>query len=68
MISIEDDHGASLRAAEMLRDVGSTSFDAATENALVAIASELKLGRQDLIRFALGEWLEMRDKRGVPDE
>jgi hypothetical protein len=53
--------GSELRAAAMLREAGLVSFDAKTERALAAIAADMNLGRVDLIRMALSEWIEMRE-------
>jgi hypothetical protein len=53
---------ADLRAATMLRETAYMSFDAATETALLAIATEMNMSRLDLIRMALGDWLESRNK------
>lgn len=58
---------AHLRAAAMLRDCAAVSFDANTEMALSAIAAEMNLGRLDVIRIALREWLAMREKDALPD-
>lgn len=44
----------------MLRNVGSIPLDATIENALEAIAAEMSMGRSDLIRLALREWVEAR--------
>ncbi|MBZ9672834.1 hypothetical protein FJ970_12635 [Mesorhizobium sp. B2-1-8] len=63
----QDPRIADLRAAAMLRDAGFMSFDATTESALATISAEMNLGRLDLIRIALTEWLEMRDKCAIPD-
>lgn len=49
-----------IRAALMLRNVGSIPLDATIENALEAIAAEMSMGRSDLIRLALREWVEAR--------
>lgn len=53
---------ADLRAATMLREAAYLSFDAATENALVATAAEINMSRLDLIQMALSDWLESRSK------
>jgi hypothetical protein len=49
-----------IRAALMLRNVGSIALDPTMEEALEAIAIEMNVGRSDLIRMALREWLEAR--------
>ena len=46
----------------MLRETAYVLFDAATENALLAIATEMNMSRSDLIRMVLGDWLESRNK------
>ncbi|ESZ05793.1 hypothetical protein [Mesorhizobium sp. L48C026A00] len=46
------------RAALMLRNVAGVSLEPATEDALNAIAAEMKVGRSDLIQIVLREWLE----------
>ncbi len=56
----EDARFADFRAAAMLRDSASMSFDPATETALSAIAARMKLGRMDVIRIAVREWLATR--------
>lgn len=53
---------ADIRAATMLRESGSISFEAAVETALVEVAAELRVGRSDVIRLALREWLAMRQR------
>ena len=49
-----------IRAALMLRNVGSIFLEPTMEEALEAIAVEMNIGRSDLIRMALREWLEAR--------
>ncbi|RVD31763.1 hypothetical protein [Mesorhizobium sp. M4B.F.Ca.ET.017.02.2.1] len=46
------------RAALMLRNVAGVPLEAATEDALDAMAAEMKLGRSDLIQIVLRDWLE----------
>jgi hypothetical protein len=46
------------RAALMLRNVAGVPLEPATEDALNAIAAEMKVGRSDLIQIVLREWLE----------
>ncbi|WP_027155908.1 ribbon-helix-helix protein, CopG family [Mesorhizobium sp. WSM2561] len=46
------------RAALMLRNVSGVPLEPATEDALNSIAAEMKIGRSDLIRIVLREWLE----------
>ncbi|MER9697014.1 hypothetical protein [Mesorhizobium sp. M0146] len=46
------------RAALMLRNVAGVSLEPATEDAVNAIAAEMKVGRSDLIQIVLREWLE----------
>ncbi|WP_156388931.1 hypothetical protein [Mesorhizobium sp. Root695] len=53
---------ADLRAATMLRETAYLSFDVATENALLAIATEMNMSRLDVIRMALSDWLESRNE------
>jgi hypothetical protein len=55
----EDARLADFRAAAMLRDSASMTFDPATEMALSTIAARMKLGRIEVIRIALREWLTM---------
>lgn len=57
---------ADFRAAAMLRDSASISFDPATEMALSTIASRMKLGRMDVIRIALREWLATHEAVRFP--
>jgi hypothetical protein len=49
-----------IRAALMLRNVGSIPLEPTMEGALEAIAAEMNMGRSDLNRMALREWLEAR--------
>lgn len=42
----------------MLRNVAGVPLEPATEDALNSIAAEIKIGRSDLIRMVLREWLE----------
>ncbi len=42
----------------MLRNVAGVPLEPATEDALNSIAAEMKIGRSDLIRIVLLEWLE----------
>jgi hypothetical protein len=51
---------ADIRAAAMLRELASMSFDASIETALAEAAAEMRVGRSDVIRPALQEWLAMR--------
>ncbi|MDX8450316.1 hypothetical protein [Mesorhizobium captivum] len=53
---------ADIRAAVMLRESGSMSFEASIETALAEVAAEMKVGRSDVIRLALNEWLAMRQR------
>lgn len=46
------------RAALMLRNVAGVPLEAATDDALNSIATEMKIGRSDLIEIVLREWLE----------
>lgn len=46
------------RAALMLRNVAGVPLEPATEDALNSIATEMKIGRSDLIARILREWLE----------
>ncbi|MER8852842.1 hypothetical protein NKH94_14720 [Mesorhizobium australicum] len=46
------------RAALMLRNVAGVSLEPATEDALNAIATEMRVSRSDLIQIVLREWLE----------
>ncbi|MER8451215.1 hypothetical protein NKG60_14555 [Mesorhizobium sp. M1428] len=46
------------RAALMLRNVAGVSLEPATEDALNAIAAEMKVGQSDVIQIVLREWLE----------
>lgn len=46
------------RAALMLRNVAGVSLEPATEDALNAIAAEMRVSRSDLIQIVLREWLE----------
>ena len=65
----KDSRLADLRAAAMLRDSASTAFDPATEMALLTTATRMKLGRMEVIRIALREWLATRGvARYPPDE
>ncbi|MDX8527313.1 hypothetical protein RFM68_22690 [Mesorhizobium sp. MSK_1335] len=62
----EDARLADFRAAAMLRDSASMFFDPATEMALSTIATQMKLGRADVIRIALRDWLAMRAAARFP--
>lgn len=62
----EDARLADFRAAAMLRDSASMAFDPATETALTSIAVRMGLGRMEVIRIALREWLAMRDAARFP--
>jgi hypothetical protein len=42
----------------MLRNVAGVPLEPPTEDALNAIAAEMKVGRSDLIQIVLREWLE----------
>jgi hypothetical protein len=64
----EDARRADFRAAAMLRDSASMAFDPATEVALSGIAARMKLGRMDVIRMALREWLAMRESGRFPPD
>jgi hypothetical protein len=46
------------RAALMLRNVAGVPLEPATGDAISSIAVEMKIGRSDLIRIVLREWLE----------
>ena len=46
------------RAALRLRNTSQVPLDPAWEDALCSIAAELKIGRNDLIRAIVKEWLE----------
>ncbi|RWP10638.1 hypothetical protein [Mesorhizobium sp.] len=46
------------RAALMLRNVAGVFLEPATEDALNAIAAEMRVSRSDLIQIVLREWLE----------
>ncbi|MBB6414088.1 hypothetical protein [Mesorhizobium sangaii] len=46
------------RAALMLRNVAGVPLEPATKDALISIAAEMKIGRSDLIKIILREWLE----------
>ncbi|ESY34694.1 hypothetical protein X747_29130 [Mesorhizobium sp. LNJC384A00] len=50
----------------MLRNVAGVSLEPATEDALNAIAAEMKVGRSDLIQIVLCEWLETNAYLPVP--
>lgn len=53
---------ADIRAASMLRESASMSFDPGIEIALAEAAADMKVARSDVIRLALQEWLAMRQK------
>ena len=46
------------RAALMLRTIAGVALEPATEDALISIAAETKIGRSDLNQIVLREWLE----------
>lgn len=46
------------RAALMLRNIAGVPLEPAIEDALNSIATEMEIGRSDLIRIVLREWLE----------
>ncbi|TPJ49587.1 hypothetical protein [Mesorhizobium sp. B2-6-4] len=46
------------RAALMLRNIAGVNLEPATEDALTALATEMKISRSDLIQIVLREWLE----------
>ncbi|BCM21022.1 hypothetical protein MJ8_48130 [Mesorhizobium sp. J8] len=46
-----DDAPAEIRAAAMLRESGSMSFDADIEAALVAAAAEMRVARSQVVRL-----------------
>ncbi|ESZ05776.1 ribbon-helix-helix protein, CopG family [Mesorhizobium sp. L48C026A00] len=46
------------RAALMLRNIAGVSLEPATEDALNAIAAEMRISRSDLIQIVLREWHE----------
>ncbi|OHV90164.1 hypothetical protein ORS3428_29430 [Mesorhizobium sp. ORS 3428] len=66
--STEDTPHAYFRAAAMLRDSAPISFDTSTEMALSAIAAKMNLGRLDVIRIALREWLAMHESARFPTD
>ncbi|MET3596122.1 hypothetical protein ABID26_005539 [Mesorhizobium shonense] len=53
---------ADIRAATMLRQSGSMSFDAGIEMALAEAAAEMRVGRSEIIRLALREWFATRQR------
>ncbi|TIT99892.1 MAG: hypothetical protein E5W55_03910 [Mesorhizobium sp.] len=53
---------ADIRAATMLRQWGSMSFDAGIEMALAEAAAEMRVGRSEIIRLALREWFARRQR------
>ena len=57
---------ADIRAASMLRESASMSFDPRIEIALAEAAADMKVARSDVIRLALQEWLAMR-QRALPE-
>lgn len=57
---------ADIRAASMLRESASMSFDPGMEIALTEAAADMKVARSDVIRLALQEWLAMR-QRALPE-
>ena len=54
------------RAALMLRNVAGVPLEPVIEDALDSIAAEMKIGRSDLIRIVLREWLETNAYLPVP--
>nr|WIE89561.1 hypothetical protein P9270_018545 [Mesorhizobium sp. WSM4875] len=59
--SSEDKRQADLEAAAMLRTSNTMTFDAGTEMAISAVATEMKLTRLEVIRLAIREWLATRE-------
>ncbi|RWA84464.1 ribbon-helix-helix protein, CopG family [Mesorhizobium sp.] len=57
-----DERPADIRAATMLRQSGSMSFDAGIEMALAEAAAEMRVGRSEIIRLALREWFAARQR------
>ncbi|MBZ9768274.1 hypothetical protein LB526_16075 [Mesorhizobium sp. CA6] len=57
-----DDAPSEIRAAAMLRESGSMSFDAGVEAALVAAAAEMSVARSEVVRLAVSEWLTARQR------
>ncbi|MBZ9764289.1 hypothetical protein LB553_25940 [Mesorhizobium sp. CA8] len=51
------DAPSEIRAAAMLRESGSMSFDAGVEAALVAAAAEMRVAKSEIVRLAVREWL-----------
>lgn len=49
-----------IRAALMLRTIGSIPLEPTTEDALTAMAAQMNISRIDLIRMALREWVGAR--------
>ncbi|MDG4897704.1 hypothetical protein P9272_29635 [Mesorhizobium sp. WSM4976] len=70
--SLGDTRPADIRAAAMLRESGWMSFDTGIEAALAAAAAEMSVGRSEVIRLAVREWLETRqresDRSAKPDQ
>ncbi|MDX8500777.1 hypothetical protein RFM99_20460 [Mesorhizobium sp. VK4C] len=60
--ALDDVQRANIRAATMLRESGSMPFDTSIEKALAEAAAEMRVGRSDVIRLALHEWLSMRQR------
>ncbi|WP_292496359.1 hypothetical protein [Mesorhizobium sp.] len=56
----------------MLRESGWMSFDTGIEAAPAAAAAEMSVGRSEVIRLAVREWLEKRqresDRSATPDQ
>ena len=50
----------------MLRNVAGVSLEPAVEDTLNSIAAEMGIGRSDLIRIVLREWLETNAYLPVP--
>lgn len=60
--SLGDARLADMRAAAMLREYGWMSFDIGIEAALAAAAAEMSVGRSEVIRLAVREWLATRQR------
>ena len=66
--SSADERQADLEAAAMLRTSNTMTFDAGTEMAISAVATEMKLTRLEVIRLAIREWLATRESARFPVE
>jgi len=64
--SSEDERLANLEAAAMLRTSNTMTFDAGTEMAISAVATEMKLTRLEVIRLAIREWVATRESARFP--